>query len=176
MPFVANFTASQPVGEPSVILLTDTSTGSDGAITQRRVYLRQANGEFLVPSGTSTDYIEWDYADSTIEIDALSKDYCLEVVVEWINVGNAVLYDKTETGLYTSYNEDFDYQLTTLMASNPLLIEDNSFYEEKSNLRTFIDAGDKAVTRVSDIYAAQLCYDQATNLRLNSQYYFNANS
>jgi len=97
-------------------------------------------------------------------------------VVQWLDINGDVLYDKYLNFGFSQYNEDFDYQLTTLMASNPLLIEDNSFYEEKSNLRTFIDAGDKAVTRVSDIYAAQLCYDQATNLRLNSQYYFNANS
>ena len=175
MPFVANFTASQPVGEPSVILLTDTSTGSDGAITQRRVYLRQANGEFLVPSGTSTDYIEWDYADSTIEIDALSKDYCLEVVVEWINVGNAVLYDKTETGLYTSYNEDFDYGLTQQLSGNPLLINDNRFFLEKSNLRTYLDSAEQALSRANDQYGAQECLDGATYLRVNSAYYFNIN-
>ena len=46
MPLVPNFTASQYSGTPSVITLTDTSTGSDVTITSRRVYLLQSNGTF----------------------------------------------------------------------------------------------------------------------------------
>lgn len=176
MPFVANFTATQPVGEPSVITLTDTSTGSDGAITQRRVYLREADGSFLVPSRTTTDYIEWDYADSTIDIDVLDKDYALQVVVEWLNVGNAVLYDKTSLELFSSYDEDFDYNTTQQLTGNPLLFNDNRFFLEKSNLRTFLDSAERAILRASDQYGAQECLDGATALRLGSRYFFNINA
>lgn len=176
MPFVANFAATQPVGEPSVITLTDTSTGSDGAITQRRVYLRTADGSFLTPANNPTDYIEWAYADSTIDIDVLDIDYALDVIVEWLNVGNAVLYDKTSPDMFTSYNEDFDYGLTQQLTGNPMLINDNKFFLEKSNLRTFLDSATQAFTRASDQYGAQRCLDYATNLRVNSQYYFNINA
>ena len=55
MPLVPNFTASQFSGTPSIITLTDTSTGSDVTIAKRRVYLLQSNGTFLVPTGTTTD-------------------------------------------------------------------------------------------------------------------------
>lgn len=176
MPLSPNFEVTQPIGEPSVVRVTDTSTGSDVAITQRRVYLRKWDGTFLVPSGTSTDYIQWPLASVNIDIDALDKDYGLDVVVQWLNVSNVVLYDKTESSGQTSYNEEFDYDLTRLLAANPLLINDNNFQENKSNLRTFIDSGDQAIERYSDIYAAQLCYDRATELRINSQYSFNASS
>lgn len=176
MALTLNFSTSQPVGEPSVVTVEDESTGSDAAITQRRVYLRQANGEFLVPSGTTTDYIEWDYSQSTIDIDALDKDYALDVVVEWLNVSNVVLYDKTLPRGFTSYNEDFDYGLTQQLSGNPMLINDNRFFTEKSDLRTAIDSGDQALDRASDVYGAQRCYDTATNLRLKSQYYFNINA
>lgn len=175
MPFVAAFSATQPVGEPSVITLTDTSTGSDVAITQRRVYLRQADGTFLVPSGTSTDYIVWPYADSTIDIDVLDVDYALQTIVEWLNVANAVLYDDTSLDIFTSHNEDFDYGLTQQLTGNPLLINDNRFFLEKSNLRTFLDSATQALTRATDQYGAQRCLGYATELRIGSQYYFNIN-
>jgi len=173
---IPNFSTNQTLGNPSAITITDTSTGSDGTITQRRVYLRQANGSFLVPTGTSTDYIEWDYADSSIDIDALIVDVALDVIVQWLNISNTVLYDKTSLVGFTLYNETFDYQLTQLLAANPLLVNDNNFFEHKSDLRTFIDSGNQAIELADDILAAQLCYTAATDLRLSSQYLFNANS
>lgn len=84
-----------------------------------------------------------------------------------------VLYSTSGTYGLTGYNEDFDYQLTSLMASNPLLVNDNYFFKHKSDLRLFIDSGNQAIERAGDIVNAQLCYDQATELRTNSQYYFN---
>ena len=173
MPIVAAFTVSQVVGDESIVTITDSSTGSDVAITQRRVYLQKDNGDYLVPDGTTTDYVEWDYADSSIEIDCLDKDYALFITVQWLDVTDVVLYDADGTYGLTSYNEDFDYGLTTVLASNPLLINDNSFKQNKSNLRLFIDSGDLAIERASDIISAQLCYDQATVLRLKSEYLFN---
>ena len=83
MPLVPNFTASQYSGTPSVITLTDTSTGSDGTIAKRRVYLLQANGTFLVPAGTTTEYIEWDLVDVSIALDVLSQDSALSITVQW---------------------------------------------------------------------------------------------
>lgn len=176
MPIIPNFTAAQPVGEPSEIILADTSTGSDVAITQRRVYLRTSQGTFLVPSGTATQFIPWVYADATITIDALDKDYGLEVVVQWLNVADAVLYSSTQPLGFTSYNEDFDYGLTQQLAGNPLNINDDDFWKLKGDLRTSIDSGDQAILKASDIVSAQQCYDKATNLRVKSQYYFNINA
>jgi len=172
VPLTVSFTSAQPVGEPSVVTITDTSTGSDAAVTQRRVYLAKDDGTFLVPEGTSTEYIQWPYADSSIDIDALDKDYALLITVQWLNVSNVVLYDLSDNVGFTSYNEDFDYQLTQMLSGNPILINDANFYQSKSDLRTDIDSGDKAILRASDIYGAQQCYDRATNARLLSQYYF----
>lgn len=152
--------------------ITDTSTGVDAAVTQRRVYLAKDDGTFLVPEGTATDYIEWSYADSSIDIDALDIDYGLLITVQWLNVSNVVLYDLSDNVGFTSYNEDFDYQLTQMLSGNPLLINDANFFQSKSDLRTNIDSGNQAILRADDIYGAQQCYDRATNIRLLSQYYF----
>jgi len=179
MPLVASFSAAQTPGVPGTILLTDTSTGTDVAVTQRRVYIQTAAGDYLVEEGVTTEYSPWLDFPSTTELtltDILDKDYGVRIVCQWLDVSNTVLYDKTLYYGFTCYNEDFDYQLTQTVAGNPLLISDNNFWGNKSILRGFIDSGDNAITRNSDIAAAQQCYDLATNMRTNSQYFFNINS
>ena len=166
------FSTTQPLGDPSEVTVTDDSTGSDAAITQRRVYLQKADESYLVPEGTDTDYIEWSYAEDSIDIDALDKDYALLIIVQWLDVNDVVLYTSSAyTGL-TQFNEEFDYQLTQLQAGNPLLVNDGRFFELKSLLRTEIDSGNQALTLASDLYGAQLCYDRATNIRLNASVLF----
>lgn len=158
---------SQTIGEPSIVTVTDDSTGSDPAITQRRVYLNTASNTKLVPEGTSTEYISWPYSSSSISIDALDKDYALSITVQWLDVSDTVLYDKTVDCGLTLYNETFDYQLTQMVSGNPLLINDNGFFQKKSDLRTNIDSGNKALLFAADLFGAQQCYDLATNIRLN---------
>ncbi len=179
MALVPNFSTSQTPGSPGDIIFDDSSTGSDGAVTQRRIYIQASNGDFLVPEGTDTDYIEWGGFPGTTSItveDVLSKDYGCRVVVEWLDVSNAVLYDKTSYIGFNCFNKDFDYSLTQNVASNPMLMNDNNFWMNKNLLQTLIDSGDEAIERAADINACQQCYDMATQLRLQAQYWFNQNS
>lgn len=176
MAIVPNFSVAQPVGEPENVVLVDTSTGSDGAITQRRVYFRTSTGAFLVPSGTSTDYVQWVYSDATLTSNILTADAALDILVQWLDVNNVVLYTSDQIIGFTSYNEDFDYGLTQQLVANPRNIQDDDFFKTKSELRTFIDSGDQAIERASDIVGAQQCYSAATTLRTQSQYYFNINA
>lgn len=176
MSFTQDFSVVQVVGYPSKIVITDTSTGSDGSIASRRVYLKKADGTFLVPSGTATQYIVWDYADASITIDALDKDYCLLITVEWLDSGGGQLYAKTALQGETLYNETFSYYLSQMVASNPYLMNDNDYFINMSALRTCIDAGNNAISIGADQMTAQLCYDNATALRISSQYYYNANA
>jgi len=57
-----------------------------------------------------------------------------------------------------------------------MLINDNNFWDSKQKLSELIDSGNQAIEEASDIYNAQRCYDAATDLIDNSQYYFNGNS
>lgn len=174
-----NFTAEQTPGAPGDILFTDTSTGSDVAVTQRRIYIQTDEGDYLVEDGTTTEYEVWSGFPGTTTItleDILDKDYACRVVVQWLNVSNVVLYDKTLYYGFTCYNEDFDYELTQSVAGNPKLMSDNNWWPNKSLLRNYIDSGNNAVSRNSDISAAQQCYDLATEMRTNRQYLFNINS
>lgn len=176
MAFTPLFSVSQTVGSPSIVTITDDSTGSDGAITQRRVYLQDAQGNYIVPQGTTTDYIAWALADTSINIDALSKDYALLITVQWLNVSNTVLYTKEGKNGLTLYNETFDYQVTQSLSGNPVLINDNNIFPNKEDLRESIDSGNQAISFGGDLYGAQQCYDRATGLRLSAQYLFNINS
>lgn len=178
MALSVSFTASSVAGEPSQILFTDTSTGSDGTITSRRIYVSDENDDFIVETDTSTEYEVWALPLATdITLDLLLQDMAVKIVVQWLNGSNVVVYDYTidATG-FTEYNEEADYGFTQLMAANPLLINDNNFWSNKNKLRTLIDSGNNAITRASDLYNAQRCYDAATELVASSQYLFNGNS
>ncbi len=85
----------------------------------------------------------------------------------------ATIYASSQIKAFTEYNEQFDYNLSTMLAANPLLVNDNSFRGSKDTLRLYIDSGNQAILNSSDIVSAQLCYDEGTKLRLSSPYYFN---
>lgn len=91
-----SFTTSQVLGFPSQIIFTDTTSGGTGSSTERRIYLRKSDGTFLVPTGISTQYIVWAINLPTLVVDALDKDYALQITVEWVQVTNTPnIFDQT---------------------------------------------------------------------------------
>jgi hypothetical protein len=172
MPLVPNFTASQYSGTPSVITLTDTSTGSDVTIASRRVYLLQANGTFLVPAGTTTDYIVWDLVDTSISLDVLSQDTALSITVQWMSGIDTVVTSKTISFAFTAYNETFYYGLTESQVANSNLSASTNWYQTKLVLRVELDSADQAITFASDIYSAQAALNRATYISTNQAYFF----
>lgn len=175
MSFSPDFTASQTLGTPSNINLVDNSIGSDINIASRNIYFITCLDNTLVQTNTLTNYEVWNLSLNSISLDVLSKDYALNIKVDWVDSNNAILYSITKLYGFTMYSEMFDYQLTQVLSGNPLVINDNDFFKNKSQLRLCIDSGNQALSMASDIFAAQQCYDRATNLRLNSPYFFNAN-
>jgi hypothetical protein len=172
MSLTPNFTASQSSGTPSIITLTDTSTGSDGTIAKRRVYLLQANGTFLVPAGTTTNYIEWNLADTSISLNVLSQDSALSITVQWLTSGNVVVTAKTTSFAFTAYNETFYYGLTESQVANSNLTASTNWYQTKLILRVEIDSADQAITFASDIYSAQAALNRATFISTNQALFF----
>lgn len=170
MPLNPLFTVSQP--NATTISLTDTSTGDNPDITQRRVYLQQADGSYLVPTGTTTDYIYWNYLDASIDIDVLNTDYALLILVEWLNVGNTVLYSKNGLYGFTWYNENFLYTLTQYQQNNPTVLQDTNYFNNKSKVRVLIDSGDQAIVWGNDITNAQENYNAASDFRNNENDFF----
>ena len=172
MSLTPNFTASQSSGTPSIITLTDTSTGSDGTIAKRRVYLLQANGTFLVPAGTTTDYIDWNLAQTSIDLNVLSQDSALSITVQWLTSGNVVVTSKTTSFAFTAYNETFYYGLTESQVANSNLSASTNWYQTKLILRVEIDSANQAITFASDIYSAQAALNRATFISTNQALFF----
>lgn len=174
MALTPNFLCSQDSGAPSVINITDTSSGSDSAISARRVYLLQSDGTYLVPTGVTENYIVWSYASSTDSFDVLSQDAALSIKVDWVNVSGTVLYTKTIAFSFTCYSETFYYGLTQgeVPITNPNVALSTNYYQNKMLLRVFIDSADQAVSFASNIYAAQVALDSAANLIQNANFNF----
>jgi len=172
MPLVPNFTASQFSGTPSIITLTDTSTGSDVTIAKRRVYLLQSNGTFLVPTETTTDYINWNLSDPSISLNVLSQDTALSITVQWLTSTNAIVTSKVISFAFTAYNETFYYGLTEQQVASPAIVNSTFWYQNKMILRVELDSAVQAITFASDIFSAQQALNRATYLVTNSNYYF----
>jgi hypothetical protein len=177
MAITPNFSSSQLVGQPTIARLTDTSTGSDAAISQRRVYFVQADGTYLTSSGNTNDYETWAFTALTDakSFDLLQVDSAINVTVQWLNSSNVVLYSKTILCGYTLNNETFYYSLTQgqIMQGNPpILVQDTQYYANKGILRVEIDSGNQAISLGDDIVSAQDCYNRATYMVTNQSKFF----
>lgn len=172
MPLTASFSISQTLGSPSIIDLADTSTGDDAAVVARRVYLTKSSGTTLVPSGTTTTYIDWDYDDATIALDVLDKDYGVSVRVDWINVGGTVLYTSTVLTTFTMYNSDFEYSLISQEANGDASINNTNWLYGRMKLRLALDDADNAITAASSITNSQAANDRGTFLRENINLFY----
>lgn len=172
MSFTPIFVVSQTTGQPSIIKLTDNSIGSDVAITQRRIYLQISDNSYLVPSGTTTNYIVWPYADSTIDVNVLNEDMAVDITVEWLDVSNTVLYTKTQLYLFPMYNKVFFAGLQGRQASTPNITQDINYYTNRSIMWGHIVSAMNAVEIGDDIYGAQNSIDKATYMMNNQAEFF----
>jgi hypothetical protein len=172
MPISPSFTASQNSGTPNLIFLTDTSTGSDVTITKRRIYLLQSNGTYLVPTGTTTDYIEWALVDTTTSLNVLIQDTALSITVQWLTAGNVEVASVTTSFAFTAYNETFYYGLTESQVANANLTASTNWYQTKMILRVELDSAYQAISFASDIFSAQAALNRATFISTNQSYFF----
>ncbi len=159
------------------IQLTDTSTGSDVTITERRISLITYNPSItLIPAGTATTYIVWPLADLSITLnDILPKDYALNVKVEWITQTpdpNSV-YTKTGLYLFESYNMlELGGIITERMARDPNIVRDTDFITSFFAFYANIIGARISVGLLNDIFKAQYCLELATNMRIEDNIIF----
>lgn len=172
MPINPAISVSQSPLAPNLITVTDDSTGSDGAITSRRIYFQTPFGTYLVETGTTTSYEPWAYADSSETFDVLPQDYALSIKVDWLDVSNAILYTLTQVYPFAQYGKDFAYYLVQQQAMSYPIVASVPYFNNFAILWGNIVGGVNAVTTGADIAAAQACFDRATNMRLNQQDYF----
>ncbi len=172
MPIVPNFSTAQSAGDLTAVTFTDTSTGSDGTLTGRLIYLRKYDGTYLVPTSYTTDYIFWPYISSSITItDLLDKDYAVDILVQWF-AGSSIAYSKTILTGFTGYSDVCLRQLTQNDLANRGLLSNKNFYNNKIKLRTLVDDCNQAISLLNDQTIAQFCLDEARKITTNKNTFF----
>ena len=167
----ASILVSQSASTPSSLTVTDNSTGLSGTITQRRVYVSNAYGEFLTGNGV-VNYTEWALAEASIVLDILTEDIGALIKVEWLNVSNVVVAEVENTYPLAEYNQQFLYYLLGLQGLTPGVYQDSNYSGNIAIFWTNIIAGINAVEYGNDIAAGQNCFNRATEMRNNQNLYF----
>lgn len=170
--FIPNFTVAQTPSAPGVLKFTDTSTGDDMSIDDRRIYMVTYNNKFLVPAGTTTNYTVWDLIDSTINLDVLKEDIAVTVTVEWVDAFGNALYSKSVNYCFSEFNKQFFYYLIQLQAHNYNVIQDNYYWGNAGIYWTNIVGADNAIVIGNDLGASQACLNRANMMKANQEKYF----
>jgi hypothetical protein len=171
MAFVPNFTVSQTPATPSNILITDTSTGFDASITQKRVYIENSQGGYVVPSGNTGNYTLW-LTGQTITLNILSEDQALNVKVEWCDQFGNVLYQKSANYCFSQYNQQYFYYLIQAQSQTYNIIQDNRYWQNMATYWVNIVGAIKAVELGNDIFGSQVCLNRATYMQNNALNFF----
>lgn len=170
MPLTASFSIGQLPSNPSILVATDTSTGSDVLVVARRIYIQDANGNYLVPTGTTTQYTVWPIADLIIQLNVLSNDAACSVMVEWVDSGGTARYTVSNTFCFSLFSKQFAYSL--IQGLVPLITLNTNYSANLANLWAAIKGAINAVEDMSDIFTSQNCLNQAINFKKNQSLYF----
>ena len=173
MSFSPSFTAAQSAATPTSVVFTDDSTGSDGPIASRRIYVTDNNGNAVVPSGTSTSYISWPLATNPLTVTGLlPNDMACNVLLEWLDSGGTVLYDTNEDFCFAENNKQFYYYLLQQLALTPGILQDANYSSNLSTYWTYITGAIEAVTLGSDLSNSQNLLNLATAMMTNQSFNF----
>jgi hypothetical protein len=173
MSFSQDFSVSQSPVNPAYLIITDTSSGTDGLITARRIYIQDSDGNFIVPSGTTTSYITWTYpSPNPISLDILTQDVAANVKVEWLYAGNVMHYELDNNYCFSEFNKRFLYYLIQLQSLTYNIIQDTNYWGNVGIFWTNIIGAIKSVEIGNDIFASQQCLNRATFMQTNQDKYF----
>lgn len=174
MPFEAAFTVTQ--SGTSTLSFTDTSTGSDATITERRIYLQKYDQTYIVPTGTLTDYIVWDISDSSITLtDILDRDYALDITVVWVapSPDPSGTYEAEQLTEFDAYTMVFAQGLLAQKAARyPNIVNDNGFDLNCFRLYTYVLDARNAITVIQNIFLSQSALDNAYYMIQNTKFIF----
>lgn len=166
MPLTPSFSIT-PLSSGSSFIVTDTSTGGDGAITDRQILLYQTNNSLLVPA------IDFPLsAGSSITISPLTTDIALTVVLNWNNSGGAAIYTYNLIFAFVQFALLFLENITQFMISNPLIINDSNYMGNKFKLFTLVQGALNAINVGQSVFAAQSQINLYQFMITNSQDFF----
>ena len=150
MALTQSFTLA-PTADASALLVTDTSTGSDGAVVGRKINIFDVSNVLF--GASPYDFPNFP-ASTSITINPFQVDKAINVILTWISNTGAVLYTANKIYASTGYAEAFYYSLTQKQQSNPAFLNDQQYFENKSKLRVLIDSANQAISVGNDIFSA----------------------
>jgi hypothetical protein len=169
MSFSANFSVSQGLNVAN-FTLTDSSSGSDPALTGRTVYLYEVDNSLLGGS-----VIDWPLAlGSTLSINGLlTRDMALNIVIVWHSSSPipGSTYTKTEVVAFVGNSNAFAYSLVQQIASNQAITKDANYLYNLALVNSDILNAERCAN-FSDQGNAQECLNRIYNFVVNQNYYF----
>ena len=169
MSFIGAFTVSSLI-VPGSFTITDTSTGTDTNITDRLIYLYQADGSLL--GGSAIDFPLT--AGSSITLNVLTQDYCLLIVVTWVSsspLPPPSSYSASGLFNFTGNSRNFADQQIGAIESNPNILRDSTFQYYLGTLYNEIDNSIQAAS-TGQQFSAQRALNSIQNLIVNQAKYF----
>jgi hypothetical protein len=174
MPLSADFSSSESLSVLSNVRFLDISTGSDSGLTERRIYCRLANGNWLLAGGvqsTTEAYTTWPIADSSITIALLVQSTVASVRVDWLT-GATVTYTKTHLTIWNLYDYVFYFGLIQSQTATPTIVSDTNYYNNCFIFITNIFNSESAVTYGNDLYSSNSALLKNQWLINNANNYF----
>lgn len=138
--------------DPSAIILVDNSTGSDGNLTSRTIFLYKTDNSLLVAA------ITWPIAQSSITINPLDKDYALNVSVVWTSsspLAPPSTYTKSLIYAFVGYGVQYSNTLLQFLNTNQQMVNDQSWYFNFAILLLEIQNAQNAISVGANIGNAQ---------------------
>ena len=150
------FTATESIGVPENITITDTSVSPDGGLTEKRVYLRLANGNYLTSDGESETptYTVWPIGDVSITISCLTQSTAIDVTVTWMT-GSTITGEASESVAFDEFDYLFAYDLIGSETSDPSIVQDSNYYSNFIQFIVNLFNAENAVTTGADIWSSQ---------------------
>lgn len=177
MAFTGLFSVTQTSDITSLVItdLSSYSSEAQGSFSTRQIRLYKIDTVTLVPSGTTTTYIDFPFsAGNSITITGvLLTDYSLSANVIWIS--NAPqpgsVYTATEVVTFLNYINDFIYGKVQQLAASPSLLSDTNWQDSMQIMYNEKENAEQA-TLYDDQFAAQSAINRAFYLINNEQNFF----
>ncbi len=168
MSFSAAFTVSNNNVTPNSFSIVDTSTGADAAIANRLIYISLSDGSLFTGAPIQFPLS----AGASISPNILTSDLAFSMQIQWVNAGGVMLYQASQTGVFTGFLEWFYYNLTQQIAAQSNILNDTNWFANYSKLRTLIDSANQAINIAGSIFNAQDMILLAQQMVNNQNLYF----
>jgi hypothetical protein len=165
--FNAAFSISES-SNPSLVVINDTSTGSDPNITSKTLTLYNADGSVYATA-------DWPVGDSSITLDILPRDVALNIVLSVASSDpepDPSTYTYSEIHAFLQYSKQYIYALTQRQTANVGIAQDPNYYSNKLRLLCEILSAGNAISIGEDVFAAQQCIERGNFMIANELNYF----